>query len=215
MADFTSFSFHAVKNFTTAEGGAATWLPLAGVGNDEIYKMFQLLSLHGQSKDALAKTQIGSWEYDIVGPWFKCNMTDIMAAIGLRQLDRYSGLLRRRGEIIRKYDALCDELGIRHLNHITCNADSSRHLYLIRIPGIGEQERNEFITRLAENGVPTNVHYKPLPMMTAYKDLGWDIKDFPNTYDYYRNLITLPLHTLLTDEDVEYICDTLRKVLKG
>ena len=215
IADFTSFSFHAVKNFTTAEGGASTWLPIDGVSNEEIYKMYQLLSLHGQNKDALAKTQIGSWEYDIVGPWYKCNMTDIMAAIGLRQLDRYPGLLERRDEIIAKYDAVCDELRIRHLTHKTPDMQSSRHLYLIRIPGINEQERNEIIIRLAEEGVPTNVHYKPLPMMTAYKDLGWDIKDFPNAYDYYHNLITLPLHTLLTDDDVDFICDTLRKVLKG
>lgn len=215
IADFTSFSFHAVKNFTTAEGGASAWLPIEGVANEEIYKMFQLLSLHGQSKDALAKTQIGSWEYDIVGPWYKCNMTDIMAAIGLRQLDRYPGLIKRREEIIKKYDAVCDSLGIRHLVHHTEDMDSSRHLYLIRIPGITEAERNDIIVRLAEKGVPTNVHYKPLPMMTAYKALGWDIKDFPNAYDYYHNLITLPLHTLLSDEDVEFICDSLKETLKG
>ena len=215
LADFTSFSFHAVKNFTTAEGGAATWKQLEGISNTEIYKMYQLLSLHGQSKDALAKTQIGAWEYDIVGPWYKCNMTDIMAAIGLRQLDRYPGLIRRRGEIIRKYDKVCDDLGIRHLNHLTDSMESSRHLYLTRIPGISEEQRNEIIIKLAERGVPTNVHYKPLPMMTAYKALGWDIKDFPNSYDYYHNLITLPLHTLLSDEDVEFICETLTDVLKG
>ena len=215
LADFTSFSFHAVKNFTTAEGGAATWKPLEGISNAEIYKMYQLLSLHGQSKDALAKTQIGAWEYDIVGPWYKCNMTDIMAAIGLRQLDRYPGLIRRRGEIIRKYDKVCDDLGVRHLNHLTDRMESSRHLYLTRIPGISEEQRNEIIIKLAERGVPTNVHYKPLPMMTAYKALGWDIKDFPNSYDYYHNLITLPLHTLLSDEDVEFICETLKDVLKG
>ncbi|MBQ2677892.1 MAG: DegT/DnrJ/EryC1/StrS aminotransferase family protein [Firmicutes bacterium] len=215
LADFTSFSFHAVKNFTTAEGGAATWKQLEGISNTEIYKMYQLLSLHGQSKDALAKTQIGAWEYDIVGPWYKCNMTDIMAAIGLRQLDRYPGLIRRRGEIIRKYDKVCDDLGIRHLNHLTDSMESSRHLYLTRIPGISEEQRNEIIIKLAERGVPTNVHYKPLPMMTAYKALGWDIKDFPNSYDYYHNLITLPLHTLLSDEDVEFICETLKDVLKG
>lgn len=215
IADFTSFSFHAVKNFTTAEGGASTWLPMKGVSDEEIYSMYQLLSLHGQNKDALAKTQSGSWEYDIIGPWYKCNMTDIMAAIGLRQLDRYPGLLERRYEIIKKYDRVCDELGIFHLNHHTDDMDSSRHLYLIRVPGITENERNEIIITLSERGVPVNVHYKPLPMMTAYKNLGWDIKDFPNSYDYYHNLITLPLHTLLSDDDVEYICDTLRDILKG
>lgn len=215
MADFTSFSFHAVKNFTTAEGGASTWLPIDGVSDEEIYNMYQLLSLHGQNKDALAKTQSGSWEYDIIGPWYKCNMTDIMAAIGLRQLDRYPGLLERRYEIIKKYDSVCDELGIFHLNHHTDEMDSSRHLYLIRIPGISEEERNDIIVRLAERGVPSNVHYKPLPMMTAYKSLGWDIEDFPHSFDYYHNLITLPLHTLLSDEDVDFICDTLRGILRG
>ncbi len=215
IADFTSFSFHAVKSFTTAEGGASTWKEIDGVSNKEIYDMFQLLSLHGQNKDALMKSQIGSWEYDIIGPWYKNNMTDIMAAIGLRQLDRYQELLDRRYETIKKYDSVCDELGIFHLNHHTDEMDSSRHLYLIRIPEATETERNEIIIKLAERGVPTNVHYKPLPMMTAYKNMGWDIKDFPNSYDYYHNLITLPLHTLLSEEDVDYICDTLRDVLKG
>ncbi len=214
IADFTSFSFHAVKNFTTAEGGASTWLPLQGIDNAEIYHMYQLLSLHGQSKDALAKNKIGAWEYDIVGPWYKCNMTDIMAAIGLRQLDRYLALLARRREIINKYDAACDTLGIFHLQHHTETMDSSNHLYLIRVPGITEAERNEIITKIAERGIATNVHYKPLPMMTAYKALGWNIKDFPNTYDYYQNLITLPLHTLLSDEDVSYICEILQQVVK-
>ena len=215
IADFTSFSFHAVKNFTTAEGGASTWHPVEGVDDAEIYKMYQLLSLHGQSKDALAKTQIGSWEYDIVGPWYKCNMTDIMAAIGLRQLDRYPGLLERRAEIVKKYDETCDELGISHLVHHTDYMNSSKHLYLIRIPGITEEQRNEGIIKLAEQGVPANVHYKPLPMMTAYKALGWDITDFTNTYDYYHNLITLPLHTRLSDEDVDFICSSLREIMKG
>lgn len=214
IADFTSFSFHAVKNFTTAEGGAATWTTKEGVDNAEIYKMYQLLSLHGQSKDALAKTKAGAWEYDIVGPWYKCNMTDIMAAIGLRQLDRYSGLLDRRIEIIKRYDAVCDRLGISHLVHHTDNMDSSNHLYLIRIPNIDVEKRNELITKLAELGVSTNVHYKPMPMMTAYKDMGWDIKDFPNTFDYYHNLITLPLHTKLSDEDVAYIIEKLECVIK-
>lgn len=213
-ADFTSFSFHAVKNFTTAEGGAATW-NLPNVDQEELYKKFQLLSLHGQNKDALAKTKLGAWEYDIIGPWYKCNMTDIMAAIGLRQLDRYPGLLERRREIIRKYDAVCDELGIFHMNHYGDDYTSSGHLYLIRIPGIDIDERNEMITKMAELGVATNVHYKPLPMMTAYKAYGWDIKDFPNAYDYYRNLITLPLHTKLSDEDVEYVCECLKKCVKA
>ncbi len=213
IADFTSFSFHAVKNFTTAEGGASTWTPKDGVDNTEIYKMYQLLSLHGQSKDALAKTKAGAWEYDIVGPWYKCNMTDIMAAIGLRQLDRYSGLLDRRIEIIKRYDEVCDRLGISHLVHHTDYMDSSNHLYLIRIPNIDVEKRNELITKLAEHGVSTNVHYKPMPMMTAYKDMGWDIKDFPNTFDYYHNLITLPLHTKLSDEDVKYILEQLESVV--
>ena len=211
IADFTSFSFHAVKNFTTAEGGAAAWLPLEGIDDAEINHMYQLLSLHGQSKDALAKTKAGSWEYDIVGPWYKCNMTDIMAAIGLRQLDRYRDLLARRVEIIDKYDAVCDGLGISHLVHHTDYMDSSNHLYLIRIPGIGEEERNEIIIKLAERGVPANVHYKPLPMMTAY---GKDCSAYPNTYDYYHNLITLPLHTGLSDDDVDYIMDNLKDVAK-
>ncbi len=214
LADFTGFSFHAVKNFTTAEGGAATWKPVPGIDNSEIYKFFQLLSLHGQNKDALAKTKVGAWEYDIIGPWYKCNMTDIMAAIGLRQLDRYPGLLKRREEIIAKYDAVCDELGISHLYHHVDGIDSSNHLYLMRIPGIHEEERNEIIVKLADMGVNTNVHYKPLPMMTAYRSLGFDIKDFPNSFDYYEDLITLPLHTLLTDEDVEYICAALKSVMR-
>ena len=210
IADFTSFSFHAVKNFTTAEGGASTWLPLEGLDDAEIYKMYQLLSLHGQSKDALAKTKAGSWEYDIIGPWYKCNMTDIMAAIGLRQLDRYPELLRRRIEIIKQYDGACDGLGISHLNHHTEDMDSSNHLYLIRIPGIGTDERNAIITELAECGVPTNVHYKPLPMMTAY---GNDCSAYPNAFDYYHNLITLPLHTGLSDEDVGFITKRLKDVV--
>ena len=215
IADFTSFSFHAVKNFTTAEGGASTWTQKEGVDNAEIYRMYQLLSLHGQSKDALAKTKAGAWEYDIVGPWYKCNMTDIMAAIGLRQLDRYTELLDRRVEIIKRYDEVCERLGLFHLVHHTDYMDSSNHLYIIRIPDISVERRNEIITCLAEQGVSTNVHFKPLPMMTAYKDLGWDIKDFPNTYDYYHNLITLPLHTKLTNDDVSYIIEKLESVIKG
>ena len=213
IADFTDFSFHAVKNFTTAEGGASTWKDIPGIDNDEIYHQYQLYSLHGQSKDALAKTQLGAWEYDIVGPWYKCNMTDIMAAIGLRQLDRYPKLLMRRKEIIEKYDEMCDELGIKHLVHYTENSVSSGHLYLTRIPGVTDEQRREIIIKLAECGVSTNVHYKPLPMMSAYKEMGWDIKDFPNAYDYYANLITLPLHTKLSDEDVEYVTACYKDVV--
>ena len=213
-ADFSNYSFHAVKNFTTAEGGASTWKDIPGIDNEEIYKQYQLYSLHGQSKDALAKTQIGSWEYDIVGPWYKCNMTDIMAALGLRQLDRYPELLERRKEIIARYDAMCDELGVMHLNHYGENHESSGHLYLVRIPGISDETRREIIIKLAERGVATNVHYKPLPMMTAYKNLGWDIKDFPNAYAYYENLITLPLHTNLTDEDVDYVSENFKEVVE-
>lgn len=214
IADFTDFSFHAVKNFTTAEGGASTWRDIEGIDNEEIYHQYQLLSLHGQSKDALAKTQVGAWEYDIIGPWYKCNMTDIMAAIGLKQLDRYEGLLKRRGEIIERYDAMCDELGVKHLVHSGENFQSSNHLYLTRVPGIGDKERRKIIISLAERGVNCNVHYKPLPMMTAYRELGWDIKDFPNAFEYYENLITLPLHTLLSDEDVEYVIENYKEVVK-
>ena len=213
IADFTDFSFHAVKNFTTAEGGASTWRDIPGIDNDELYHQYQLLSLHGQSKDALAKSQIGAWEYDIIGPWYKCNMTDIMAAIGLKQLDRYPQLLARRGEIISRYDAMCDELGVSHLIHSGKNFQSSNHLYLTRIPGVSDKERREIIVKLAERGVNCNVHYKPLPMMTAYKEMGWDIKDFPNALNYYSNLITLPLHTLLSDEDVEYVIENFREVV--
>ena len=214
FADFTDFSFHAVKNFTTVEGGASTWLDIPGIDNEEIYHQYQLFSLHGQSKDALAKTQIGAWEYDIVGPWYKCNMTDIMAAIGLRQLDRYEGLLKRRSEIIAKYDAVCEELGVKHLIHKGEKFRSSNHLYLTRIPGVSDEKRREIIIKLAERGIATNVHYKPLPMMTAYKAMGWDIKYFPNAYSYYANLVTLPLHTRLSDEDVDYIVENFRDVVK-
>lgn len=214
IADFTSFSFHAVKNFTTAEGGASTWKTIDGIDDEMLYKQYQLYSLHGQSKDALAKNRLGSWEYDIVGPWYKCNMTDIMAAIGLVQLDRYEGLLNRRKEIIKKYDEICDKLGVMHLKHYTENSKSSGHLYLTRIPNITDEQRREIIVKMAEQGIATNVHYKPLPMMTAYKKLGWDIKDFPNAYAYYENLITLPLNTKLTNEDVEYICEWFEKIVK-
>ena len=210
IADFTSFSFHAVKNFTTAEGGASAWLKLEGVEDDEIYQMFQLLSLHGQSKDALAKTCAGAWEYDVIGPWYKCNMTDIMAAIGLRQLDRYLGLIERRTQITKQYDAFCDELGISHLHHHVKGSDSSMHLYLIRFPGFDVEQRNLMIEKMAEMGVATNVHFKPLPMMTAY---GGDCSSYPNSYDYYHNLITLPLHTRLSDEDVAYVCESLKKAM--
>lgn len=215
IADMSSFSFHAVKNFTTAEGGASTWcLPQSvydtGVTDQEIYKFYQLLSLHGQNKDALAKTKIGAWEYDIIGPWYKCNMTDIMAAIGLRQLDRYLGLLERRAEMMKKYDAVCAELGFSHLVHHVEGMDSSNHLYLIRVPGIAVEQRNEIIEKMAERGVATNVHYKPLPMMTAY---GKDCSAYPNSYDYYHNLISLPLYTLLSDEDVEYVGEMLKEVI--
>ena len=215
FADFTDFSFHAVKNFTTAEGGAATWKDIPGIDNEEMYHQYQLYSLHGQSKDALAKTQIGAWEYDIIGPWYKCNMTDIMAAIGLRQLDRYPTLLERRKEIIKKYDEACDELGVIHLQHYGKDFASSGHLYLKRIPGARDEQRREIITKLAERGVNTNVHYKPLPMMTAYKNMGWDIKNFPNAYAYYENLITLPLHTKLSDEDVEYVTENFKAVVSA
>ena len=218
IAHFTSFSFHAVKNFTTAEGGASAWqLPITvynnGVTDAEIYKFYQLLSLHGQNKDALAKTKVGAWEYDIIGPWYKCNMTDIMAAIGLRQLDRYPSLLDRRLDMMKKYDAVCDELHLEHLFHHVPGMDSSNHLYLVRIPGADEAKRNKVIEEMAKAGVSTNVHYKPLPMMTAYKDA--DISNYPNTYDYYRNLFTLPLHTLLSDDDVETVCNALRTVMKA
>lgn len=211
VADFTDFSFHAVKNITTAEGGASTWMPLDGIDNAEIYHMYQLLSLHGQSKDALAKTQIGTWEYDIIGPWYKCNMTDIMAAIGLRQLERYEGMLKRRKQIVETYDRACEKLGIFHLIHHLDEMESSRHLYLIRVPDITEEQRNRIIHFMADQGVSTNVHYKPLPMMTAY---GRDSKFCQNAYDYYHNLISLPLHTLLSDDDVEYVCKVLEDALR-
>ena len=217
IADFSSFSFHAVKNFTTAEGGASTWcLPETvyknGVTDAQIYKFYQLLSLHGQNKDALAKTKVGAWEYDIIGPWYKCNMTDIMAAIGLRQLDRYSGLLDRRAEMMKVYDKTCDELGISHMVHHVSGMDSSNHLYLIRVPGIDVETRNLIIEKMAEHGVATNVHYKPMPMMTAYEENSGGIVKYPNSYDYYHNLITLPFHTKMSDEDVEYVCTVMKEV---
>lgn len=214
IADFSSFSFHAVKNFTTAEGGALAWKAIPGIDDEEIYHQLQLLSLHGQSKDALAKTKLGAWEYDIVGPWFKCNMTDIMAGIGLAQMKRYPAMLARRKEIIAKYDAAFKPLGIEVLDHYNDEHQSSGHLYITRIPGAGLKERQEIIIKMAEAGIATNVHYKPLPMMTAYKNLGFDIKDYPNAYKRFENEITLPLHTCLTDEEVEYIIENYCKIVK-
>ena len=214
IADFSSFSFHAVKNLTTAEGGALTWRTIPGVDDEEIYKQIQLFSLHGQSKDALAKTQLGAWEYDVVGPWYKCNMTDVAAAIGLAQMVRYEGLLERRKEIIEKYDAALRPLGVESLPHYEGEHRSSGHLYICRVPGITGEQRNEIITKMAQRGVACNVHYKPLPMHTAYKNLGFDIKDYPNAYDHFINEITLPLHTCLTDEQVEYVTGNMTEVLK-
>lgn len=214
IADFSSFSFHAVKNFTTAEGGALAWKTIPGIDDEEIYHQLQLLSLHGQSKDALAKTKLGAWEYDIVGSWFKCNMTDIMAGIGLAQMKRYPAMLARRKEIIAKYDAAFKSLGIEVLDHYNDEHQSSGHLYITRIPGAGLNERQEIIIKMAEAGIATNVHYKPLPMMTAYKNLGFDIKDYPNAYKRFENEITLPLHTCLTDEEVEYIIENYSKIVK-
>lgn len=201
IADFTAFSFHAVKNLTTAEGGALTWRDISGIDNEAIYKQIQLLSLHGQSKDALAKTQLGAWEYDIVGPWYKCNMTDVAAAMGLAQMQRYDALLSRRKDIIQRYDAAFKPLGVQVLEHYTEDYQSSGHLYITRIPGITSDQRNEIIIRMAEQGIACNVHYKPLPMMTAYKNLGFDIADYPNAYRYFENEITLPLHTKLTNKE--------------
>ena len=213
VADFTTFSFHAVKNLTTSEGGAVVWSNDLGFDDDELYKQYMLYSLHGQSKDALAKTQKGSWEYDIVYPAYKCNMTDISAAIGMVQLDRYDGLKKRRQEIIEMYDAALLPLGIEALQHYGINFASSGHLYITRIPNISEAERNEIIIKMAELGVATNVHYKPLPMFTAYKKLGFDIQDYPNAFNIYKNEITLPLHTSLSNEDVEYICEKFKYVI--
>lgn len=215
VADFTSFSFHAVKNFTTAEGGALTWKDKEGIDNEAVYKQFMLFSLHGQTKDALSKNKLGAWEYDIVAPLYKCNMTDVAAAIGLAQFERYEGMLARRKEIIGRYDAAFEALGCTSLKHYEDGNVSSGHLYLLRVPNIGEAKRNELIIQIAEQGVATNVHYKPLPMLTAYKNLGFDIKDYPNAYHQYENEITIPLHTCLTDEDVEYIIAVVKNVLGG
>ena len=214
IADFTSFSFHAVKNFTTAEGGAATWRDIPGIDNEELYHEYQLLSLHGQSKDALAKTQLGAWEYDIKGTYYKCNMTDIMAAIGLVQFKSYPGLLARRKEIIDKYNAGLADCNVKVLSHYTADYKSSGHLYLVRFNGKDAEYRSQFIIKMAERGVATNVHYKPLPMHTAYKNLGFDIADYSNAYAQFANEVTLPLHTLLTDKDVEYILECFKEVQK-
>lgn len=214
IADFTAFSFHAVKNLTTAEGGALTWRDIPGIDNEAIYKQIQLLSLHGQSKDALAKTQLGAWEYDIVGPWYKCNMTDVAAAMGLAQMQRYDALLSRRKDIIQRYDAAFKPLGVQVLKHYTEDYQSSGHLYITRIPGITSEQRNEIIIRMAEQGIACNVHYKPLPMMTAYKNLGFDVADYPNAYRYFANEITLPLHTKLTNKEVQYVMDAYSGILK-
>lgn len=214
IADFTCFSFHAVKNFTTAEGGAVTWRDLPGIDNEEIYKNYMLLSLHGQSKDALAKTQLGAWEYDIVMPGYKCNMTDIMAAIGLAQMQRYPDLLARRRQIITRYNQVMDTLPVSYLRHYGEDFASSGHLYLVRLNGRDEQFRNDFIVKMAEREIATNVHFKPLPMHTAYKKLGFDIKDYPNAFAMYRNEVTLPLHTLLTDEQVEFLLETFAQLLR-
>lgn len=214
IADFTSFSFHAVKNLTTAEGGALTWRNIEGIDNEDIYHQLQLFSLHGQSKDALAKTQLGAWEYDIKGPWYKCNMTDILAGVGLAQLSRYEGMLVRRKEIIEKYDNAFKPLGIKVLNHYTDEYESSGHLYITRVPNITLEQRQEIIVKMAEAGIACNVHYKPLPMMTAYINLRFDIKNYPNSYEQFVNEITLPLHTCLTDEDVEYIIENYTRIVK-
>ena len=214
IADFSNFSFHAVKNFTTAEGGAVTWKSIEGIDDEALYHQYQLLSLHGQSKDALAKTQLGAWEYDIVGPWYKCNMTDVAAGIGLAQMQRYKGILARRKEIIEKYNAAFKPMGIEVLEHYNDVHQSSGHLYITRVPGITLNQRHEIIVKMAEAGVACNVHYKPLPMMTAYKNLGFDIKDYPNAYKRFENEITLPLHTRLKDEEVEYVIENFKEVVK-
>lgn len=214
IADFSAFSFHAVKNFTTAEGGALTWQPREWLDDEKIYRKIQLFSLHGQSKDALAKTRLGAWEYDIVGTWFKCNMTDIAAALGLAQFKRYPAMLNRRREIIEKYDGAFKSQGIKTLTHYCENYRSSGHLYITRIPDINEEKRNDIIAKMAERGVACNVHYKPLPLLTAYKNFGFDIKDYPNAYKNYENEITLPLYTSLTDEQIEYVIQSYLETVR-
>lgn len=213
IADFTAFSFHAVKNLTTAEGGALTWNTIPGISDDELYRMVQLFSLHGQSKDALAKTKLGAWEYDIVGPWYKCNMTDIMAAMGLVQMKRYPDMLLRRKAIIERYDKALKSAGIEVLDHYTDLHQSSGHLYITRVPNISTEQRQAIIEKMAEQGIATNVHYKPLPMMTAYKNLGFDIENYPHAYAHFANEITLPLHTRLTDEEVDYIIENYIQIV--
>jgi len=243
IADFSSFSFHAVKNFTTAEGGALTWnlsfgdeqVPVSGskiqvsgldylpnvpkkegeTWNELLYRLSQLFSLHGQNKDALAKTKLGAWEYDIIGPWYKCNMTDIMAALGLVQFERYPGILQRRYDIVERYNEALKDLPVAVLNHKGADHCSSHHLYPVRLLGRTREEVNKVIEKMAERGIATNVHYKPLPMMTAYKALGFDIKDYPNAYHLFENEITLPLHTKLTDEDVEYVISNFVDIVKN
>ncbi len=214
VADFSSFSFHAVKNFTTAEGGALTWRTIDGIDDEEIYHKLQLLSLHGQSKDALAKNKLGAWEYDIVGPWYKCNMTDVAAAIGLKQFERYPEMLKRRKEIISRYDEKLKPLGVEVLPHFTSEHESSGHLYITQIPNITYEQRGEIIEKMAEREIACNVHYKPLPMHTAYKNLGFDIKDYQNAYNHFAHEITLPLHTCLTDEQVSYVIDNYVDILR-
>ena len=213
IADFTAFSFHAVKNLTTAEGGALTWNTIPGISDDELYRMVQLFSLHGQSKDALAKTKLGAWEYDIVGPWYKCNMTDIMAAMGLVQMKRYPDMLLRRKAIIERYDKALKAAGIETLDHYTDLHQSSGHLYITRVSNISTEQRQAIIEKMAEQGIATNVHYKPLPMMTAYKNLGFDIENYPHAYAHFANEITLPLHTRLTDEEVDYIIENYIQIV--
>ena len=213
IADFTSFSFHAVKNLTTAEGGALTWRDHEGIDNEALYKLFQLLSLHGQNKDALAKTKLGAWEYDIIAPYYKCNMTDVMAGIGLAQLNRYPEMLYRRRQIINRYNEALKDLPVQVLDHYGEDHSSSGHLYLTRLLDKNIEERNEVIVKMAKRGIACNVHYKPLPMMTAYKALGFDIKDYPNAYNQFVNEVTLPLHTRLSDEDVEYVIGNYVEVI--
>ncbi len=212
IADFTCFSFHAVKNLTTAEGGAVTWRDIPGIDNEDLYKKYMLMSLHGQSKDALAKTQLGAWEYDIAAPYYKCNMTDIMASIGLAQLKRYREMLGRRRDIIEMYDRALAELAVTHLEHFDEINASSGHLYLVRLTGKDREFTNRFISKMAEEGVATNVHYKPLPLLSAYKNMGFDIKDYSNAFHMFENELTLPLHTCLTDEQAAYVVETFKKV---
>ncbi len=214
IADFSAFSFHAVKNLTTAEGGALTWRTINGIDDEEIYKTLQLLSLHGQNKDALAKTKFGAWEYDVVAPWYKCNMTDIMAALGLAQLSRYDGMLARRKAIIERYDSALKPLGVKVLPHFTGDHKSSGHLYITEIPNVTYEQRGEIINKMAEREIACNVHYKPLPLLTAYKNLGFDIKDYPNAYDHFAHEITLPLHTCLTDEEADYVISNFAGILR-